>query len=157
MARALGSRAHYYRKALISESQSYGISAFAYYRRIVEEVIDDLHNDISDLMAGDERAEYLKALEEAKNTHATQQKIDLVQDKLPAILRPGGRNPLSGLHRTLSAGLHAESDERCMELAVAVRETLVYLINQIETTKIASARYLESLDKLQDRDKVSKS
>jgi hypothetical protein len=149
--RILGKRAGYYKRALISESQSYGIGAFAYHRRIVEEIIDDLLDDIPALMAGEEREEYVKALEEAKKTTVTQNKIDLVKDKLPAILRPGGRNPLSRLHETLSEGLHRESDERCMELAEAVRETLVYLVNQIEMTKSASARYIESMDRLQDR------
>ncbi len=75
--RSLGSRAHYYKNALICESQSYGIGALAYYRRIVEEIIEDLLDDIPALMAGEERDEYLEALEQAKKTTITQKKIDL--------------------------------------------------------------------------------
>ena len=153
----LRTRAGYYKNALISESQGYGIGAFAYYRRIVEEIIDDLLDDIPNLMADEERNEYLKALEEAKQTNVTQKKIELVKDKLPAILRPGGRNPLRRLHSTLSGGLHGETDEHCMELAEAVRETLVFLVTQIETTKYASEHYLDSIDRLQDRGKDSTS
>ena len=38
----LGDHAYFYKSGLICESQRYGIGAFAYYRRIVEEVIDEL-------------------------------------------------------------------------------------------------------------------
>ena len=36
---ALGERLDVYKKGLINESQGYGIGAFAYYRRIVEDLI----------------------------------------------------------------------------------------------------------------------
>jgi hypothetical protein len=59
----LGTRSDYYRKALVCESQSYGIGAFAYYRRIVEEIIDALLLDITDLVENDEQKEkYQQAL-----------------------------------------------------------------------------------------------
>ena len=51
--KALGDRADYYRKGLVCESQGYGIGAFSYYRRIVEEVIDDLLTEISALLTGE--------------------------------------------------------------------------------------------------------
>ncbi|MFZ0548883.1 MAG: hypothetical protein WAM60_25760, partial [Candidatus Promineifilaceae bacterium] len=55
--------------------------------------------------------QYQFALAETKKTTITQDKINLVKDLLPAILRPDGMNPLSILHSSLSKGLHAESDE----------------------------------------------
>jgi hypothetical protein len=72
-------------------------------------------------------------------------------------LRPGARNPLARLHETLSAGLHKESDERCLELAEAVRETLAFLVIQIEMTNTASAWYVESMDRLQEHHKEAES
>lgn len=149
--RTLGTRAHYFKKGLISESQGYGIGAFGYYRRIVEEIIDELLEGIADLVSGDERTQYLEALEKAKKTTVMQDKIDLVKDLLPPILRPDGMNPLSALHNTLSEGLHKESDERCLELAVEARETLVFLVNQIEVTKESSTRFTESMRRLLNR------
>ena len=60
-------RTHPFKKrGLICESQSYGIEAFAHFRRVVEELIDSLLNDIADLMSGDEKEKYLQALEQAK-------------------------------------------------------------------------------------------
>lgn len=151
--KTLGTRANYYKRGLVSESQGYGIGAFGYYRRVVEEIIDDLLEGIPYLMAGEEREQYLEALEKTKKTTVAQEKIDLVKDLLPSILRPGGINPLSVLYSTLSEGLHKESDERCIELAAEVRETLVFLVNQIEVTKESSARFTDSMRRLLDRGK----
>jgi hypothetical protein len=147
----LATRAHYFKKGLICESQGYGIGAFGYYRRIVEEIIDDLLEEIPNLMSGEQREQYLEALQRAENTTVTQDKIDLVKDLLPPILRPDGMNPLSLLHSTLSEGLHGESDERCLELAVEVRETLIFLVSQIEVTRESSSRFTESMRRLLDR------
>lgn len=144
----LGTHQDKYKKGLVCESQGYGIASFSYYRRIVEDLIDTLLDDIVDLLPEEGREEYLGALELTKKTIVTQEKIDLVKDLLPAILRPQGMNPLSALHSTLSEGLHAESDERCIELAVAIREVLVFLVHQISVTKSSSASFTESMKRL---------
>jgi hypothetical protein len=102
----LGQHAYFYKKGLICESQGYGIGAFSYYRRIVDEIIDELLSGISDLLSDVELTKYQKALEKTKNTTVTQDKIELVKDLLPPILRPNGINPLDALHTTLSKGLH---------------------------------------------------
>jgi hypothetical protein len=149
--KTLGDRADYYKKGLICESQSYGIGAFAYYRRIIEEIIDELLTEIAGLMAGEEQDRYLEALEQVKKTKVTQDKIALVKDLLPPILRPDGMNPLSVLHDALSQGLHRESDERCIELAMTVREVLEFLVNEVTARKAAAASFTESMRKLLDR------
>ena len=78
----LDKHAHIYRKGLISESQGYGIVAFAYYRRITEEIIDDLIDSIYDLIEEEQKGEYKTALEKTKNTRITQDKINIVKDLL---------------------------------------------------------------------------
>ncbi len=40
----LGEHLKDYRKGLICENHSYGVGAYSYYRRIIENVIDDLLN-----------------------------------------------------------------------------------------------------------------
>lgn len=149
--KALASNAPYYKKGLVCESQSYGIGAFAYYRRIVEDTIDKLLEDISDLIATEERQKYLEALEQVKKTKVTERKIELVKDLLPQTLRPNGHNPLSILYEVLSEGLHAESDDRCLELAEQVREVLVFLVNRIEQSKMAGKSFTESMRRLLER------
>lgn len=147
----LGSHANYYKQGLVCESQGYGIAAFSYYRRIVEEIIDTLLDQISELISGNDLKVYEIALEKTKNTTVAKDKIALVKDILPPILRPDGMNPLSVLHSILSEGLHTETDESCLESAMAAREVLVFLVNQVAITKAASTGFAESMRKLLDK------
>lgn len=149
--RMLGEHANYFRKGLICESQGYGIGSFAYYRRIIEEIIGQLLDDIAGLLSGDEHEKYVQALNETKTTIVTQDKIKLVKDLLPAILRPNGTNPLAVLHSVLSEGLHGKSDEDCLEYAMAVREVLVFLVNQVAASKATSKSFTESMKKLLEK------
>lgn len=149
--RLLAEHSGYYKKGLVCESQGYGIGAFGYYRRIVEEIIDRLLEDVADLLAGDDLDSYRAALEKTQKTTVTQEKIDLVKDLLPPILRPEGMNPLSALHSALSEGLHAESDEVCLEYAQAVREVLVFLVNQVAASRRSSKEFTDSMRKLLEK------
>jgi hypothetical protein len=141
----LMTHASHFKRGLICESQGYGIGAFAYYRRIVEEVIDSLLDQVSGLLGGEEKKKYSEALAQTKKTRVTAEKIDLVKDLLPAVLRPDNMNPLSLLHETLSEGLHASTDERCLELAQAVREVLTFLTSQIAVTTAAGKGFSDSM------------
>lgn len=147
----LGKHSSYYKKGLICESQGYGIGAFGYYRRIVEETIDELLDEISNLLSGDELTKYNDALAQAKLTIVTQEKIELVKDILPPILRPDNMNPLSALHSCLSEGLHAESDEECLEIAETCRKVIVFLVNQVAASKATSKTFSDSMRKLLDK------
>lgn len=142
----------FYKRGLICESQGYGIGAFAYYRRIVEEVIDGLLISIEELLTDpEEKREYDTALEKVKKTTVTQEKIDLVKDLLPDSLRPDGMNPLSALHSALSEGLHAEDEDTCLEYAEAVRDSLVFLVNRLVRTKAENKSFSASMRKLLDK------
>lgn len=147
----LGKHADYYKKGLICESQGYGIGAYGYYRRIVEEIIDELLNEISHLLNGDELNTFSEALSKTKKITVTQEKIELVKELLPPILRPGGMNPLSVLHSSLSEGLHAASDEDCMEKAVTIRQVLAFLVNQVSLSKAAAKSFTEGMRKLLEK------
>jgi hypothetical protein len=147
----LGRHSTHYKKGLTCESQSYGIGAFGYYRRIVEETIDELLSEISGLLSGEDAKNFLAALEKTKKTIVTQEKIELVKDLLPPILRPDGMNPLSVLHSSLSEGLHAKSDEACLEQAVIIREILVFLVHQVAASKASAKTFTEGMRKLLEK------
>jgi hypothetical protein len=147
----LGTHAGYYKKGLVCESQGYGIGAFSYYRRIVEETIDSLLVEIADLLSGEDLDKFNMALEKTKQTIVTAEKIDLVKDLLPPILRPDGMNPLSALHSALSEGLHVESDEECLELAQHCRQVLVFLVNQVAASKEAAKSFTSSMRRLLEK------
>jgi len=147
----LGKHAKTFRKGLVCESQGYGIGAFSYYRRITEEIIDELLDSITDLVEEANKAEYKIALEKTKQTRVTQDKIDLVKDLLPSILKPNGMNPLGVLHSELSEGLHAETDQACLENASHIKSILTFLINQIIQSKESAKGFTESMKSLLEK------
>ena len=140
-----------FRKGLVCESQGYGIGAFSYYRRITETIIDKLLNSITDLIEDEKKEEYLNALEKVKMTRVAQEKIELVKDLLPSILKPDGANTLGVLHRELSQGLHAEMDEECLENACHIREVLTFLIRQILLSKESAKTFTASMKKILEK------
>lgn len=146
--KTLGKHVTNFRKGLVCESQGYGIGAFSYYRRITEDIIDELLDSISDLIEEEHKEEYEKALVKAKATRVTQDKIDIVKDLLPSILRPNGMNPLGVLHSELSEGLHAATDESCLENANHIKSILVFLINQIIQSKESAKSFTSSMKSL---------
>jgi hypothetical protein len=149
--KALGKHAGNFRKGLVCESQEYGIGAFSYYRRITEDIIDELLDSVAGLIEGPEKEKYLAALEKTKATRVTQEKINLVKDLLPTILRPDGHNPLGVLHSELSGGLHDATDESCLENAHRVRTRLVFLIDVIIRNNEAAKSFSQSMKSLLDK------
>lgn len=149
--KVLGKHSSTFRKGLVCESQGYGIGAFAYYRRITEQIIDELLDSISDLIDLENVESYKIALEATKNTRVTQEKIDLIKDLLPTILKPNGINPLGILHSELSEGLHAENDESCLENATHIKSILIYLVNQIIQSKQSAKEFSHGMKSLLEK------
>jgi hypothetical protein len=149
--KTLGKHSTNFRKGLVCESQGYGIGAFSYYRRITEDIIDELLSSISDLIEEDHKKEYEAALIKAKSTRVTQEKIDIVKDLLPSILKPNGTNPFGILHFELSEGLHAATDESCLENANHIKNILIFLINQIIQSKESARSFTASMKSLLDK------
>jgi len=154
LAKLLGEHATSYRKGLVCESQSYGIGAFAYYRRIGEQLIDRLLDEIEDLIPESDKFRYSTLLSATKRTNVAQDKIALVKDLLPPILRVGegcGVDLLSLLHWRLSVGLHGQSDEHCLENAEYIRVVLELLVNQIMQAKESAKTFTTGMRKLLNR------
>lgn len=149
----LGEHAEYYRRGLICESQSYGIGAYAYFRRITEDVIDELLESILDLVEEDEKELYKKKLEEVKKEKIVENKISLVKDLLPKSLQAEGMNPLKELYSVLSQGIHNETDEECIERAEAIRGILVFLVNQVMRTKKDKKSFTNGMKRILEKKK----
>jgi len=147
----LGEYSDYYKKGLICESQASGIGANIYYRRIVEEIIGELLEDIKEFLVGEDREKYEKVLEETKKSKNAQDKINLVKDLIPPILMVGSQNPLKVLYNILSGGIHVKTDEDCLEDAQIIRETLTFLINSILRRQKDKQKYDDNIKKLLEK------
>jgi hypothetical protein len=112
------------------ENQGLGIGAFAYYRRIVESHKDQILDEIIKV-ASKVAPEMVEAFEAAKSENQFLRAIESVKGVLPQTLLINNHNPLTLLHSALSAGLHEQPDERCLDLAHDVRVVLADLAERI--------------------------
>lgn len=115
-----------------AENQGLGIGAFAYYRRVVEDqkgrLIDQMAGVAAKLGAD---AETLKLFVKARNETQFSKAVDDIKSAIPQALSIHGHNPLTLLHKALSEGIHAQSDEECLEVATSIRVVLTELAERI--------------------------
>jgi hypothetical protein len=115
-----------------SENQGLGIGAFAYYRRVVENQKNRLLEEIIKVSRRlGAPLDQIQILEDAKKEKQFSKAMESVKNSIPKELLIKGHNPLSLLHRAVSEGIHAMTDEECLELAGSVREVLFELAERI--------------------------
>jgi len=145
LAKALGNEdSELYRKALINANFAHGIGALAYFRRVIE----NKANYLLDLIAEAAKHvrfehEQLNIIEEIKKSQYLDQKIDYASKILPIHLRPGGHNPLIKLYGIASAGLHGESDEKCLELFDTYKFEFEYLFRNLTISNAEAQEYVK--------------
>jgi tetratricopeptide (TPR) repeat protein len=149
----LGDNLEIYKKGLYCENEGCGIGAFAYYRRVVENVIDGLLDDLDeairtdDTLKADDRYSYGLAYRRAKESKDATSKIECAFEMLPKDLIEGiSTNPLKMLHSALSIGLHSDPDEKCLHSAGDVRTALNYLVKGIFERKYRTQKKKEKID-----------
>jgi len=115
-----------------SENQGMGIGAFVYYRRVVENqknrIFDEIIRVSEKLGATPESIDKLKS---AKEETQFSKAVESVKHAIPQSLLINGHNPLSLLHSALSEGLHAQTDDECLELATSIRVVLSELAERL--------------------------
>lgn len=128
----VGAERGYYLKGRRSENQGLGIAAFAYYRRVIENQKDKIFNEIIRVSKklGAEQ-EIIDDLEKAKKETQFSKAVFEVKHGIPQKLLINGHNPLTLLHSALSEGLHAQTDEQCLELATSIRIVLSDFVDRI--------------------------
>jgi hypothetical protein len=148
--RALGeSAAPLYQKGLTAENHNFGIGAFAYYRRVAEDIIDKLLSDIRSYAEAHGAADLVKALDGVATETPASERIKIVKDLLPLSLRPDGLNPLGTIYQALSDGLHGQSDEHCLEHAEKLRFAIEFLVSTVEDQRASTSQYVAAMRGLQ--------
>lgn len=123
-----------YRKALSNLSVSYGIGAFAYFRRIIENEIKRLVKDISELdFDGSDKVKL--AWSEYEMNHQMSNLITNINPYIPKSLKEIGDNPIKLLHDQLSGGIHEFSEEVCLVKARQIDVLLRYVIKKVNSEK----------------------
>lgn len=139
-----------YRKALRSRTFGYGLAAFAYLRRVVEDRTNELLDLIADAATHQgESVDLAKRVAEAKASYQFDQKVALAAEILPVSLKPGGLNPLDAIHDLASAGIHRLSEEECLDRFDTARTAFEYLFQQLQLDREAARDYVEAMNRLQ--------
>lgn len=125
-----------YQKAVVCLANGYGIAAFSYMRRIIENNIGELLDIIQeDIKSTNSDKSLLSKLSELKKETPMSDKIKLANNALPDYLIPNGLNPLGRLYKVLSEGIHSYSDEICLENAEILQMCIKYLISELSSRK----------------------
>lgn len=140
---------NWYYKAQHLLRESFGIGAFAYFRRIIEKELINLIKDASALNP-EKSSEFTSLLLEYERTNKTYLIYENSFNLLPASLKSLGDNPFSLLYKQTSMGLHELSEEECLSKAEAVNYVLTFIITKLYEEKnsyIDTKKYLNELKK----------
>jgi hypothetical protein len=128
----LGPDRELYLKGRRAENQGLGIGAFGYYRRVVENQKSRIFDEISRVSAKlGASADLISELDLARNETQFSKAVEKIKHGIPTNLLINGHNPLTLLHSALSEGLHAQSDEDCLEIATSIRVVLSELAERM--------------------------
>ena len=124
-----------YEKAVVCLSNGYGVAAFAYFRRVVENNINKLLDLVLEDAQSSSANTELTELAKLRKNSTISDKIKIANHALPEHLNPSGQNPLGRLYKILSEGVHEFSEEECLNKAKATSECLAYLVSELTSRK----------------------
>ena len=131
------------------ENQGLGVGSFIYYRRVVENqknrILGEIIKVANKIGTSQSNIEILeKAIEETQFTKA----LDMAKNAIPESLLINGHSPIKLLHSALSEGVHALSDEECLEMASSVRIVLGELSERLAQALKDEAELTKALSSL---------
>jgi hypothetical protein len=142
-----------YKNALRLRNFNLGIAAVAYMRRIVENRMNDMLEVLHEAArVHNALPEVLARHEEVKKEKRFSVKIDYAGDLLPSNLRPAGHpNPMAVLHELASDGLHAKSDEECVDIFDECRQTFEYVFGTMRIETEEAKAFVKGMAKLAEK------
>jgi hypothetical protein len=140
--RLVQSDAELFKKGWKAEKLNFGIAAFTYYRRIVENHKNGLFDKIIEIATEEHLpADKIEALSYARDHTQFSQSMDAIRDAIPESLKMMGHNPLLLLHDAFSKGVHELSDEQCLERAQSVRTILTALAERFALIRTQTGNF----------------
>jgi hypothetical protein len=131
---------------------AFGIAACSYLRRLLENQITPLLQSVYELRKEEDGD--VRELSEILGEKVAENKIRLANKVLPSSLEVPGDNPLELIYDKLSAGLHRQSEQECMEIATEASQVLRYVIISINDEyerRRSKSRYTELIRGLRKR------
>ena len=122
----------YFKRAKICESQGFGIAAFAYYRRVLENSFNKILEKMLSIAEEDSDSDQIEIIRKAIENRVSEEKIKLIKEKVPKYLLVKGNNPFEVLYSSLSAGIHNYNEEDCLRNSEKIRIGLTFIIKTIK-------------------------
>jgi len=135
-------------KAVRCLKDGLGVGAYAYFRQVLESHIDLLITEIEKIAQEQEDTDTLEKLAKLRGNGQMSKNIDLAKNALPVYLRVKGFNPLGLLYKTLSEGIHNQSDEECLKKANDIYNALTFILSTLASFSDARNKYKDSLKSL---------
>lgn len=141
----------FFKKALDCQSQGYGTGAFSYYRKVLENSIEGILNNIrSSIEREDPLSDNIKEIDKALKANTMDEKIKIAKDAIPESLRQNGINPLGTIYKILSIGIHKLSEEECLKNCENIQIALSYLIQKLPQQNEEQKTYVDTLKRLNE-------
>ncbi|MGB0002456.1 MAG: hypothetical protein WBQ04_20225 [Candidatus Acidiferrales bacterium] len=142
-----------YKNALRLRNFNFGIGAVAYVRRVVENRMNDMLEILYEAaVEHNAPREVLARHDEVKRDIRFAAKVDYAGELLPATLRPAGKpNPIAILHELASEGLHAKTDEECVDIFDACRKTFEYVFGKMRIETEEAKKFVKELADLTEK------
>lgn len=139
----LGEDARLYNNVRTFISQSYGIGACSYMRRLLENQVAPLLNLVHDI--GKENGTLSESemgdIQATIQGRAFEEKAEVLYNNAPESVIVPGDNPIKLLHERLSDGLHNRNESECTEVAKTGLRSLEHLIRSLSQERsILNAR-----------------
>jgi hypothetical protein len=142
-----------YKNALRMRNFKFGVAAVAYMRRIIENRMNDMLQILHEsAIAHNAPAELLARHEAMMKEKRFSEKIDYAGQLLPSSLRPSGKpNPMAILHELASEGLHAKSDEQCVDIFDSCRRTFEYVFGKLRVETEDAKNFIKEMSGLVEK------
>lgn len=136
--------------AIRARDFNFGLASVAYLRRVVENQIEPLIDQLLQDQEG--KTEKIRAeIEEARKDRGFRRLLDLAGRDLPEYLKPNGQNPLVHLHRLASEGVHNLPEEECIEVFDESILVFSFLFRELHRHQDEVQKYAHGLEKLRTK------
>lgn len=140
-----------YKKALTCLSVNYGIGAYAYFRRIIENEIKRIVDDLSNLDF-DGAPKIKEANQKYQRDHQMTSLIQSITPHLPKSLTELDDNPIKLLHDQLSGGIHSFAEEECLNRAQNINLILAFVVQKLGEKKFETKNIKQAMQSLRKND-----
>ena len=137
----------HYVKGSASKREGLGIGAVSYFRRIVEDHVDQLLAIVEEAAVAVGDQETAKRVREANASFQATERLRIAAENTPLILRPDNHNPIGVLYDLLSDGLHNRSDEENAVIAARAQKALAFFFETWGAYKEHSKEFATDITK----------